>query len=178
MADKMIVTGLGKPWDGEYEFDMVGMLTLGHPDCLTNREGHRVKSMTKLRMGEFTDAMLAGDSDVYVALAAVVLTRAGKPIDDELLWDAPIGSGIQIVPDKTAPVEGDARPPEQPLSDDEPKPNVDDPKSPTETQTASGGGSSSQSSDSPNGNDPSPTGAPLSETHSLGPASASLRSVI
>jgi len=160
MADKLIVNGLGRPFDGEYEFDVTGMLTLGHPDCLTNREGHRVKGMTGLRMGEFTDAVKAGDTDVIVALAAVVLARHGKQIDEDLLWDAPIGSGITIVPEEV-PDEGDALPPEN-----EPGENA-----PTGQPTTSGGESLSPKSEPPNGNGPSRTGFPLSETPTSAPAS-------
>lgn len=94
-VDTLIVEGLDG-LSGRYEFDIVAMLTEGSPDCLTNREAHKVKQMTGIRAGELMDAMTAGDSDVLVALAWVVLTRRGKRVDEEVLWDSPMGSGFSF----------------------------------------------------------------------------------
>lgn len=94
--DKLVVTGLGRRLDGEYEFDLSGLLGVGTPDSLTNRELHRIKVMSGVRAGELEDALVAFDNDVLVALAAVVLTRHGKVVDEEKLWDAPAGSGLRL----------------------------------------------------------------------------------
>lgn len=93
--DKLIVKGL-PPLDGEYPCDVVGMMIVGHPEALTNREAHRVKQMTGLRAGELLDAFEAGDNDITVAFAAVVLGRNRRTFDDGTLWDAPVGSGIRF----------------------------------------------------------------------------------
>lgn len=160
MPDKMIVTGLGRPLDGEYEFDLAGMFTIGHPDCLTNREGHTIKQMTGLRAGEFQDALSVGDSDTFVALATVVLNRAGKRFDPDLLWDSPIGAGIQILPEQIEEDDDDIPPASgQPVS------------APTALPETSGGSSSTPSSDATNGSDPSRTGSLHSATPSPDPGS-------
>lgn len=88
MKDKLIVTGLGKRLDGEYEFSLVEILGMGQPDSLTMRELHRIKTMTELRAGEIEEAFFAEDSDLFAALAVVLMTRAGKVVDEEAMWDA------------------------------------------------------------------------------------------
>lgn len=116
MADKLVVTGLGKQIDGEYEFSLAGMLTLGNPECLTNGEGHIIKSMSGVRAGELEDALVSGDNDVLIALGKIVLARNGKRVDDSLLWNAPMGAGMMIVPSSDPnedEPEDDARPPEK-----------------------------------------------------------------
>jgi len=102
---KLIVKGLGG-LDGEYEFPLEGMLTLGDPECLTGREGHRIKQITGLRMGEFMDAVEAGDSDTMIAIGLTVLNRAGKRVDEDTVWDAPLGS-FEFAPIKKEEEPGD-----------------------------------------------------------------------
>lgn len=147
--DKLIVKGI-PPLDGEYEFDIAGMLSQGHPECLTNREGHRIKVMTGVRVGQLEEAFAAGDNDVLVAFAAVIFARAGKHFDEDILWDAPMGSGLDFVIAK--------RDEEGQVVDVPPVPAP-----PTSSQERNGGGSSKTTSDHP-GNDPSRTGGRSSET--------------
>jgi hypothetical protein len=93
--DKLVISGLGK-LDGEYPFDFLDLLVEGRPGSLTHRELHRIKMVTGLRAGEFEDAWRNGDNDLYIVLSLVILTRAGKSYDDDLLWDAKAGQ-LQIV---------------------------------------------------------------------------------
>lgn len=79
----LTITGV-PAYDGTYEFE-------GFED-FTNRELHRIKKMTGLRVGELQDAWENSDNDVVVALAVVVLERNGKQVIDDLLWDAPAGT--------------------------------------------------------------------------------------
>lgn len=148
--DVLTVTGLGN-LDGTYEFDVVEMLTIGAPGQLTNREAHRIKVMSGVRAGELEDALNAGDSDVTVSLAAIVLTRNRKRVDEELLWDAPLGSGLRFEFADREQKGGDGDPPTETTSDL--------PPASVEPGT-NGGGSSSQSSAGQPENDPSPTGHP------------------
>lgn len=107
--DKLIVEGI-PALNGVYEFDITELLALGAPGALTNREGHRIKMMSGVRVGELMDALEAGDNDVVIALAAIVMTRKGKRVDEELLWDAPIGGGVTL-DIATRVEEGDAEDP-------------------------------------------------------------------
>lgn len=147
--DKLIVKGLGALLDGEYEFDFIGLLTPGDPGCLTNREAHRVKTMAGVRMGELAEALGAGDNDVLVALAAVVLTRRGKRFEEDVLWDAPVGSGVELV----LADRDEAGEPEIPPADAPPQ------SGPTGAPETSGGDSSNLGSAHP-ANGQSPTGLP------------------
>lgn len=101
--DKLIITGLGS-LDGTIDFDIEELLA-----NLTNREIHRIKTMSGVRLGELMDALGAGDNDVLIALAAILLAQRGKRFDEDQLWDAPAGSGIAF---DLADREGDAGPPE------------------------------------------------------------------
>lgn len=139
--DRLIVTGLGGI-DGAYEFNLAGLLELDNPDTITQREAHKIKQLTGLRLGELEDAMEAGDADVVIAVAVVVLDRSGKRYDPEALWKAPLGA-LLIEPggDREPDVEADA----DPLPVSEPPP--------TEKPQPSGGGSGDPPSaaKSPNG---------------------------
>lgn len=170
MADKLVVNGLGKQFDGEYEFELAQMLVMGSPDTMTNGELHTIKRLSGVRAGEIEDALVAGDNDVLLALGVIVLARNGKRLPEHLMWDAPAGSGIMIVPgepEEDAEVEGDALPPD-------PSPTKSAPNEESETLATSGGESSNPSSDDPPPNDPPPTGSPPSETPSGDPAFAPL----
>jgi hypothetical protein len=150
MADKLIVKGLGGI-DGEYEFDLAELVSLGEPGALTNREGHRIKTMAGVRVGELLEALQAGDNDVLIALAAIILARKGRRLDENLLWDAPIGAGVSFELDDTP--------------DEQPGPTTPAPQPETVSPSRNGGESSSPSS-APPASDPSPTGTPDSETAS------------
>lgn len=90
--DTLILEGLSRYLDGEYPFDLRGLLTIGHEECMTNREIHRIKTMAGVRFGELPDALAAEDMDVRTAIAAIVLTRAGKRFEEDVLWDGTLGS--------------------------------------------------------------------------------------
>ena len=145
--DKLIVTGL-EELDGEYDCDFTEMtLLVGEPQSLTNAEGHRIKTMTGVRAGELYEALTAGDNDVLVALAAIILTRAGKRFDESRLWDAKIGA---IDFKFESPAGGDVQvPPAERTAPDEPSTN-------------GGGSGGPESGQSPNG--PSGTGQSTSPT--------------
>lgn len=144
--DKLVVTGLGK-LDGEYDCNLGEMLSLGSPEALTNREGHRIKQMSGVRAGELDDALEAGDNDVMLALAAIVLSRAGKTFDDDVLWDAPMGSGVMFH-----------------IGDREPEGEESHP--PTVPQQTNGGSSGKPPAATPQGSGPNGTGHQGSETPS------------
>ena len=151
--DKLIISGLGKRLDGEYEIgDFLDLVTIGTPASLTNREAHRVKVMTGVRAGELMAALASGDSDVTVALAAVILERHGKRVDEDLLWDAPVDSGItfDLAERDTDEEDDDESPPAEPA------------ETPADESSTSGGGSSRLTLESP-ANDQSPTGLRGSE---------------
>lgn len=157
MADTLTVSGLGKPLDGTYEFDIASMLGLGNPDSLTNREGHRLKTMTGIRIGQLGDALSSGDSDVIVALAAIILTREGKRFDEAVLWDAPMGSGLELHIEDRPEEDDDGPPAVAPETETEP--------------LAKNGGPSSSSTSALQESALSPTGSPDSETPSEAPES-------
>lgn len=144
--DKLVVTGLGGI-DGEYECDVAGMLTLGGTESLTNAEGRQIKLMSGIRAGELEEAIQAGDNDVLVALAATILRRHRVRFDEKTLWDAPMGSGLDLQIDDTE------------AGDDE-LPPAEAPQTATDVQQPNGGASSSKPSASRRASGPSPTGLP------------------
>lgn len=142
--DKLIVKGLGAI-DGEYEFDLYELLGIGTSTSLTNRELHRIKEMTGVRAGELIESLAAGDNDVVVGLAAVILTRNRRAFTDDLLWDAPAESSLAFQ-----------------LADREADPQT--PTEEAETSSASGGVSSTPPS-AKQENGQSPTGTLDLATH-------------
>jgi hypothetical protein len=94
MADTKIVIAGIDGLEGEYDIDL---------GFFTNRELHTIKRLTGLRVGEFDDAMAAGDSDVLVAFCMVALQRNDKRVDENALWDAEAGSITIIVGDDQEP---------------------------------------------------------------------------
>lgn len=143
MRDTLTVKGLGR-LDGVYEFDRDDLL-----GAMTNRELHRIKVMAGVRAGEIQDALAAGDNDVLVALAAIILTQRGKQVDDDLLWDAPAGAGLVW---KFEESEADADPPAIPA------------ETPETEQPNTNGGESGNPPSAPSGNGQSLTGLPVSVT--------------
>lgn len=94
MEDKLIVSGVHENLDGEYPCDILGMLTVGHDECLTNRELHIVKKMTELTAVQLFEGIQSGDMDATLGLAAIILRRANKVYQEDWLWDAPMGSSL------------------------------------------------------------------------------------
>lgn len=100
---KLKLTGV-PPYDGEYPFDL---------DHFTNRELKIIKKTSGYTGPEWPTAFSRGDNDFLVALAFVMLRRAGHVnIREDALWDAPADSSIDIIVDEVAVV--DAGPPPQP----------------------------------------------------------------
>lgn len=154
--DKLIVKGLGRNLDGEYECTFIHLLMAGGAESLTGHEAHFVKEKSGVRGGELMEAGVAGDIDLFFALAAVLLRRNGKRVEVETLKDRPWGEQVDFeieAADEEEP-KGDAVPPAEPL----PLSSED-----TETPSRSGGGSSSPTSGHL-ASVPSPTGLPDSET--------------
>lgn len=155
MSQKLTVTGLGK-LDGDYPFDYVGMMAMGHPEQLTNREGRTIKRMSGVRAGELNDALEAGDTDVLVALAKIILERAGRYVDEDALWDAPMASALKFdFQHEEDEDEGDADSPPAESSPQKPEPDSSESLSVT---SESSGPSSTTGLESP-GDDPKATGS-------------------
>lgn len=161
MDDKLIVEGLGKQLDGEYPFSLVDLISRGRPESMTNGELHRVKMISGVLADDIQEAFFSGDNDVVVALSSVILTRAGKYVDDEQLWNAQPASlvwDIEILrkADEPSPPEIPATTPEQ------------------QTPSPSGGPSSDSTSENP-ASDQSPT---IDHDSERSATSSHLRSVV
>lgn len=91
--DTLTVKGVGT-FDGEYQCDIVGMLTVTSDEALTNDESHLVKRLSGMRRNEVPEAFLAGDTDVVMALTIIVLSRHGKQIDERILGPKPSGCTV------------------------------------------------------------------------------------
>lgn len=80
---KILIDGVGRGVDGEYEFDHT---------TFKQREYHLIKTVAGVRALEIEEALNAGDLDMVVAFAKIALERAGKgdvPLD--VLWEADVG---------------------------------------------------------------------------------------
>ncbi len=152
--DKLIVTGLGKRLDGEYECDIRDLIIPGTPDYLTYREARGIKQMTGMRGRELAQAFIAQDPEIELALASVILARNGKTLDEETVLDSPPGSKIQFVyGDEEEEGEEDG-PPVEPATT---------PETENEKQQSSSGGKSTTLTLAPSASVPSPTGPLASE---------------
>lgn len=107
MADKIRIAGV-PPYDGEYDFDFAG--------GFTTAEWRTIKKISGVLPLTLVDAWRAGDQDLWVALALIVLERAGKPALPEV-FDRATGA-ITFVEDK-----GDAGPPALTPSEPSAEPN-------------------------------------------------------
>ena len=146
MNDTLTVSGVGKKFDGVYECDVAELVSISSPDALTVDEARLVKTLSGVRGNEIVEAFLAGDVDLRMALAIVVLGRHGKQLDARMVETKPIGWALfALAPDEET--DGDAVPPttagELPSS---------------RTPSPVGGESGTQTSDSRQVNDLSPTG--------------------
>ncbi len=81
--DKIIIADVDFNYDGEWEIDV---------SYFTNRELHLIKRLTGVRAAELEAAFAAGDNDLVVAMAAIALQRNGKPLHEDVLWDARAGT--------------------------------------------------------------------------------------
>ena len=80
--DTITITGIAG-YDGDYPFD---------GSYFTNKELHTIKRLAGVRAGEIQAALAAGDNDLVVAFAAIALERNGKAVQEQVLWDAHVGS--------------------------------------------------------------------------------------
>jgi hypothetical protein len=110
----LVVKGV-PPYDGEYPLDF--------SSGLSNGELHKIKEFTGIRAGEMTAAMAAGDSDLTVAFAWILLTRAGHTVNIDALWAAP--PDAFDVAGEDDPEEDEVRPPDSPTPGGEPSSAAD-----------------------------------------------------
>lgn len=79
------------------------------PASYTYREMARIKSITGLRAGELEQALIAGDSEVIVAIAVVAAERAGDAVDIGKVEDLEFGAiTVADEPDPTQAAESAA----------------------------------------------------------------------
>ena len=166
--DKLIIKGVGGI-DGDYDFDIAELLSIGNAGALTTLELHRVKVMTRLRAGELLEAFGAMDTDLLVAVAAVILARCGKRFSEDSLWAAPMSlstnkaAETEEIPDGITFVIDERE-------DEAVPPTAGQPKTPIGEPARNGGESSNPNSDHQE-SDPSRTGIQDLLTHSLAPGS-------
>ena len=95
------------PWDGRYDL----------PAVFKNRELHEINMLSGTRADEILEECGRGNVKTIIAIAVVVLARAGKTVDPDDFLDADAGS---VVLDMTDAEEADADPPTTPSSESEP----------------------------------------------------------
>lgn len=85
------------------------------PESFTYREMGRIKTLTGIRAGEIEDALLAGDTDLIIAIAQIAAERAGDAAPIEALENLSFGAiRVEVEEDPTtaaeeaAPVESGA----------------------------------------------------------------------
>ncbi len=79
--DTLTIKGQGRRIDGDYPCEILGMLSLGHDEVLNNQEANLVKQISGAIGSEIADGFVRGDAAVRMALAIVVLERAGIRLD-------------------------------------------------------------------------------------------------
>jgi hypothetical protein len=141
--DVLTITGIGRRLDGDYDCDIAALIDISSDEALTNREAHLIKTLSGARGGEIVEAFLAGDMAVRMALAIVVLQRAGRRVDPEQMWDQKAGWAKYTFGADAEEDETPADPPEA-----------------TGTWTPANGGSSSASPSDSRDDDRSRIGSP------------------
>lgn len=72
------------------------------PEAFTYREMGRIKTLTGIRAGEIEDALLAGDTDVIVAISQIAAERAGDAAPIEALENLEFGAiRVEVEEDPT-----------------------------------------------------------------------------
>lgn len=100
MAESVIrIAGVHPALDGDYPIDLGGF---------TNRDFHDIKRIAGVRSQELSEAFDKGDTDMFVAFAVIALRHAGKPVSEDVLWDASAGALELIFGDEE---EAEALPP-------------------------------------------------------------------
>lgn len=83
------------------------------PTAFTYREMGRIKTLTTIRAGEIEDALMAGDTDLILAIAQIAAERAGDTAPITALEDLEFGA-IRVEadeeedPTQAAPAADDA----------------------------------------------------------------------
>lgn len=90
--DTLTIKGVARRVDGDYACDLAAMFDVSSDEALTNQEAHLVKRLSGSRGNEIVEAFIAGDTDVRMALAIIVLGRHGKDADEASFWAAKIGA--------------------------------------------------------------------------------------
>lgn len=81
------------------------------PENFTYREMGRIKTLTGIRAGEIEDALLAGDTDVIVAISQIAAERAGDSAPMEALENLEFGAirvEVETDPTPAAPEAAEA----------------------------------------------------------------------
>jgi hypothetical protein len=150
MADTVIrIEGIHPTVDGDYPF------SLGE---FSNRDSHDIKRIANVRVSEMMEAFEKTDTDLFLAFAVIALRHAGKPVIEDMLWDAPVGKITLVAGDEE---EVDDLPPVLAPPSESPNEHGGDEK--TNVASDSSGVSSSNGSGHQE-NDQSPTGPPSSGT--------------
>jgi hypothetical protein len=146
MAETILkIEGIHPTIDGDYPISV---------SEFTNRDFNDIKRIAKVRVQELQEAFEQRDTDLFVAFAVIALKHAGKPVIEDLLWDAPIGRITLIAGDEE---EVDDLPPASAPPSAAPSGHGGDVR--LSGTNGSSGDSSSNGSDRQE-NDPSPTGVP------------------
>lgn len=86
------------------------------PSSYTYREMGRIKTITGLRAGEIEQALIAGDSEVIIAIAVIAAERSGDKVDIDKIGDLEFGAiTVEEEPDPT-PAADDAAATDEPSS--------------------------------------------------------------
>lgn len=107
--------GAKHPLDGEYDCRL---------DNFDYAELHEIKRISGVRGGEIAEALIAGDTDLVLAIAVIVLRREGRNPDVESLWRAQAGNITLQVFDEEED-EPDSPPEQSPSENESPGENID-----------------------------------------------------
>ena len=107
--DWIVIEGV-QPWDGRYEFDLVG-------SPLTTREWGWIKRLTGYMPLTLERGFDGGDPELFAGFAAIALRRSGKVENSEVadvyerIIDSPFETTIRLESDSPEQTEADAGPP-------------------------------------------------------------------
>src|SRR4051812_16422997 len=90
--DRLTITGLNRHLGGDYESDIAALIGIGQPAMLTGEEAYLNKKATGVRAGELEEALMAGDWDAILGIAAVVMGRHDKRVAVEQLRALPLSA--------------------------------------------------------------------------------------
>lgn len=90
--DTLTIKGVGKHVDGDYECDLAELLDVSSDEALTMAEARLIKVTANVRGNHIIEAFLAGDTDVSMALAEIIVGRSGKALAVSQLLGARVGA--------------------------------------------------------------------------------------